>query len=280
MKVKKRDGTVVDFDPEKVVRSLKNSGVSDETIKKSLLMIEGKNLSVISTDKLYGLIYDFVKKNENKYSASIYALKEAILKLGPDGYLFEDFIGKIFKLLGYNVKIRQNYSSLCVVHELDVVSKDFFIECKYHNNGGITTGIKEVMYSHARFLDLKNANKEKGYSFKNVWIANNTRFSEDSIDYAEYWGINLIGWKYGGKMSLSHLIDSNGWYPVTLLPSVSRRVFEILNSNSILLVTEICSKNDRELLNMGFNQNEIKILRDDCANLLSAAKKIKKSENY
>jgi hypothetical protein len=278
MKVKKRDGLVVDFDPQKVVRSLKNSGVSDETIKKALLMIEEKSLPVISTDKLYGLIYDFVRKNENKYSASIYALKEAILRLGPDGYLFEDFIGKIFGLLGHDIKVRQNYSSLCVVHELDVVGKDFFVECKYHNNGGITTGIKDVMYSHARFLDLKNANKEKGYSFKKIWIANNTKFSEDSIDYAEYWGINLIGWKYGGKMSLSYLIDSNGWYPVTLLPSVGRRVFDILNNNSILLVTEVCSKSDRELSKMGFNSNEIKTLRNDCANLLSAAKKIKKSE--
>ena len=166
MKVKKRDGRVVDFDPEKVVRSLKNSGVSDETIKKALLMIDEKNLPVISTDKLYGLIYDFVKKNESKYSASIYSLKEALLRLGPDGYSFEDFIGKIFRLLGHNVKVRQNYSSLCIVHELDVVGKDFFVECKYHNNGGITTGIKDVMYSHARFPDLKHANKEKGYSFK------------------------------------------------------------------------------------------------------------------
>jgi hypothetical protein len=279
MKVKKRDGLVVDFDPQKVVRSLKNSGVSDETINKALSMIEGKNLPVISTDRLYGLIYDFVKKNENKYSASIYSLKQAILRLGPDGYSFEDFVGKLFKLLGYEIKVRQHYSSLCVVHELDVVGKDFFVECKYHNNGGITTGIKDVMYSHARFLDLRNSNKEKGYSFKNIWIANNTKFSEDSIDYAEYWKLNLMGWKHGGKMSLSYLIDSNGWYPVTLLPSVGRRVFEILTDHSILLVTEICSKTDRELSKMGFNPNEIKILRDDCANLLSAAKKIKKPED-
>ncbi|MFA5333617.1 MAG: ATP cone domain-containing protein [Candidatus Nanoarchaeia archaeon] len=278
MKVRKRDGFVVDFDESKVVNSLKSSGVSDETIEKVLLNIYEKKFSIISTDKLYGMIYDLVKKLENKYSASIYSLKNAILRLGPDGYSFEDFIGKIFTFLGYKVKVRQIYSSLCITHELDVVGADFFIECKYHNSGGINTGIKDVMYSHARFLDLKNANKKKGYNFTNFWVVSNTKFSEDSIDYAKYWKINLMSWKYKGNMSLSYLIDRNALYPITLLPSVSKRVFEILNKNSILIISEVCYKDNNDLKRMGLNDNEIRNLKLDCENLINASKKIKKED--
>jgi hypothetical protein len=278
MKVKKRDGLVVNFDPDKVVISLKNSGVSSATIEKVLLNLYEKKFSIISTDKLYGLIYGWVKKFENKYSASIYSLKNAILRLGPDGYTFEDYIGKIFTFLGYNVRVRQIYSSLCITHELDVVGDNFFIECKYHNSGGTTTGIKDVMYSHARFLDLKNANKKKGYNFTNFWIASNTKFSRDAINYAEYWNINLMSWKYKGNMSLSYLIDKNTLYPITLLPSVSKKIFEILTKNSILIVNEVCLKEDVLLKKMGLNNEEIKNLRIDCDNLITASKNIKKEE--
>jgi hypothetical protein len=278
MKVKKRDGFVVDFDPDKVINSLKNSGVSDETIQKVLLNIYGQKFSIISTDSLYKLIYKLVKKYENKYSASIYSLKNAILRLGPDGYSFEDFIGKIFSFLGYKVKVRQTYFSLCVSHELDVVGNDFFVECKYHNEGGINTGIKDVMYSHARFLDLKNANKEKGYNFNNFWVISNTKFSEDAINYGKYWKIKLMSWKYTGNMSLSYLIDKNGLYPITLLPSVSERIFKVLNDNSILIVTEVAYKSEADLKRMGLSDNEVKALKTDCVNLINASRKIKKEE--
>jgi len=275
MKVRKRDGNVVDFDASKVINSLRLSGVSEVTIDKILSKIKEKNFPIISTDKLYGFIYDLVKKYENKYNASIYSLKNAIMRLGPDGYNFEDFIAKIFRLLNYDVKVRKIYPSLCVTHELDVVGKDFFIECKYHNSGGISTGIKEVMYSHARFLDLQNANKKKGYSFKELWVASNTKFSDDAIKYSEYWKLNLIGWKQG-KMSLSDIIDKNAWYPVTLLPCVSKRVFDILNKNSILLINEVIDKDDNYLRSMGLNNSEICSLRYDCNNLTLASKRIHK----
>ena len=43
-------------------------------------------------------------------------------------------------------------------------------------------------------------------------------------------------------MSLSHLIDSNVVGTYHAAASVGRRVFDILNKNSILLVPEICFK--------------------------------------
>ncbi|PIX43682.1 hypothetical protein COZ55_00980, partial [archaeon CG_4_8_14_3_um_filter_38_5] len=125
MKVVKRNGDLEDYNPEKVVKSLKNSGVSESTINKILQTIKDKRFDSISTDKLYKIVYQLVKKLENKYNASIYSLKQAIMRLGPDGYTFEDYIAKIFAGEGFKVKTRQVYESNCITHELDVVGDDF-----------------------------------------------------------------------------------------------------------------------------------------------------------
>lgn len=272
MKVIKRNGEIEDFDKSKVVRSLNNSGVSESTITKVLEKIKQRSYDRISTDKLYDLIYKLVKKYEDKYSASIYSLKQALMRLGPDGYAFEDYIAKILQAQGYAVETRQVYESNCVTHELDVVGEDFFVECKYHNKGGLNTGIKDVMYSHARFLDLKDAHKE----FNRVWIATNTKFSSDAIKYSEYWNIKLIGWNYKGKQSLSYIVDKNHYYPVTLLPSVGKSIFRILNQNNILLINELVKINDNLLKEMGIYEDNIKKIRDDCDKIIQASKKIEK----
>ena len=52
----------------------------------------------------------------------------------------------------------------CASHEIDVIadkgdSLRYMIECKYHNSQGIYTGLKEALYTHARFLDLNNGYK-------------------------------------------------------------------------------------------------------------------------
>lgn len=279
MKVIKRDGGVVDYDPAKVVQSLKNSGVSEGAINIVLKKIEAKKFDTVTTDKLYDLIYKLVRKFEDKYSASIYSLKQALMRLGPDGYPFEDYIAKILQAQGYNAETRMVYESNCVPHELDVVCDDFFVECKYHNKGGLTTPVKDVMYSHARFLDLKDASKNKGYDFKKVWVATNTKFSPDSIKYCEYWGVKLWGWNYKGKESLSYIIDKNQYYPITLLPSVGKASFKILYNNNILLITELCKNNDASLRKMGLYEEEIKKIRIDCEKIILASKKIKKGEN-
>ena len=276
MKIVKRDGFVQDYDETKVIRSLRNSGVSEPTIKKVLGKIEERAYEQISTDKLYALVYKLVSKYENKYSASIYSLKQALMRLGPDGYAFEDFIAKRLQNEGYDILTRQIYESNCITHELDVVTKDFFVECKYHNRGGLTTSVKDVMYSHARFLDLIDAKKTKGNTFKTFWIATNTHFSQDSIDYANYWKIKVWSWKYPDKDNLSQLIDEKQYYPVTLLPNVSRNIFSILSRHNILLIKEVMNIKDNSFKKMGLKSEEIAAMRNDCEQMMKASKRIRK----
>ena len=275
MKVTKRNGEVENFDSKKVIRSLRNSGVSETAITTVIKEIENRSFASISTDKLYNLIYTLVRKLENKYSASIYSLKQSIMRLGPDGYAFEDFIAKILSQEGYKIRVRQIAKSKCISHELDVVGEDFFAECKYHNRGGIHTSVKDVMYSYARFLDLKEASKH----WNKLWVVTNTKFSRDAIDYAEYWKIKLLSWKYKGNESLSYIIDKNFYYPITILPSISKNIFKIFNQHNILLLTEVCSLTDAYLKKIGIYKEEIKKIRNDCKKIREAATHIKKEDN-
>ncbi|MBN1923889.1 MAG: hypothetical protein JW791_03970 [Nanoarchaeota archaeon] len=277
MRVTKRNGEVEEFDTSKVENSLRNSGVSEKTIETVINKILEKNYDLISTDRLYRLIYKLVKKYENKYAASIYSLKQSIMSLGPDGYAFEDFIAKILIQQGTLVETRQVYESMTIPHELDVVGSDFFIECKYHNSGGITTSIKDVLYSHARFLDLVEAGrKRKSNNFKQLWIATNTKFSDDCLKYADYWDIKMISWKHKGKDSLSYIVDKFHYYPVTLLPSVSKRTFSLLSKNNILLITEVIKVSDSLLRKIGLNNDEVRRIREDCDKIIKASEVIQK----
>ncbi|VVB74492.1 ATP cone domain protein [Candidatus Tiddalikarchaeum anstoanum] len=275
MRVIKRDGSIQPFDENKVKESMIRSGVDEGTAKTVLKEIKSRKFNTISTPQLYQLVYKLVSKYSNKYTASIYSLKRSISNLGPSGYLFEDFIARIFEFLGQKVKVRQTLPSLCVTHELDVVGNDFFVECKYHNEAGLGTNIRDVMYSYARLLDLKDASREKGYNFKTVWVATNTRFSDDAIAYAEYWKVKLLGWRYPKNASLSRLIDKNKLYPVTLLPSAGSYLIQKLSQNNIILIKDFDNKTDNQLLSMGFTTEEINKLRYDWRQIIDASSNIK-----
>ncbi len=269
MKVIKKNGEIEEYQPGKVRESMRNAGVSQKAINNVMKELENKIYDKILTTKLYKMVYKLVKKNENKYAASIYSLKQAIMNLGPSGYAFEDFISRIFEIMGYEIiYVRKKYKSMCIEHELDVVGKNFFAECKYHNKGGVTTGVKEAMYTHARFLDLKHASKHKKYNFKKAWIVTNTKLSGDAICYSQYWNLNSLSWKHPRENSISKIVDDNKLYPITIVPSISKNEFRKLSKNNIILVRELCEKTDKELKKIGIKYKKIKKIRDDCDKLM------------
>ena len=80
--------------------------------------------------------------------------------LGPAGFNFESYMAAVLAANGYEIiSIRSKVRGKCVEHEIDlsILSKNgdkAMVECKYHNSLGIFTGLKESMYTHARFLDI------------------------------------------------------------------------------------------------------------------------------
>src|SRR3989304_3244888 len=90
-----------------------------------------------------------------------YSIKKAIYALGPSGYQFEKYFGRILKEYGYSVEVNRMLQGYCVMHEIDVFAirekEGFVIECKYHSDGGIPTDVKVALYIHARFEDIRRA---------------------------------------------------------------------------------------------------------------------------
>ena len=107
------------------------------------------------------------------------------MELGPTGYPFETFIGKIFEKQGYEVEVGQTIEGYCVSHEMDVIATDknlqHLVECKkYRTAREKNITIQVPLYVRARIDDI--IKKRKGLpKYQNTefqgWVVTNTRFS-------------------------------------------------------------------------------------------------------
>ncbi|MBU0504408.1 restriction endonuclease, partial [bacterium] len=184
---------------------------------------------------------------ESPVLAAKYSLKQGIMELGPAGFLFEKYVASILSEYGYKTKTNQIMRGESQVsHEIDVLAftKDahYIIEAKYHNNRGIKSDVKVVMYIFARLLDVAPYQKkrERGTQIKHkAWIVTNTKFTKSAIQYAQHKNIKLTGWKYPKKESLEKLIEAKSLYPVTVLPSVNRYLKEQLSYHKIYFAKDL-----------------------------------------
>ncbi|TBW28690.1 restriction endonuclease [Gramella sp. KN1008] len=236
----KSSGEKVKFSLTKLRKSLLKSGADKETVKYVLNEIRDELYQGISTREIYNRAFALLKEIKSVY-ASKYKLKNAIYELGPTGFPFEKFIGKILAGEGYQVSINQTLKGKCVKHEIDVVAvKDSvinLIECKFHSEEGRNCDVKVPLYIHARFKDIRN--KDNTPESSKGWVVTNTRFSKDAVDYGSCVGIKLLSWDYPEKESLKHLIDRSGLYPVTVSTLLSEEEKAFLLKREIVLGSEL-----------------------------------------
>jgi hypothetical protein len=153
----------------------------------------------------------------------------------------------------YEIKVHNILRGHCVSHEIDVIAtkenKSYMIECKYHNLPGIYTGIREALYTYARFLDLCQG-YEKGFcqGFEQPWLVCNTKFSEDAIQYASCRGVKLVGWSYPIDNSLEMMIEKKKLYPITMIRSLDPDSLDKLASSWFVLAIDLI-RNPIEQLN-------------------------------
>jgi len=226
MFVIKASGEREKFDPEKIRRTCLRAGATKELADAVVKKVSEEVYDGIPTRKLLEMVLKYLDV-EMPHIAARYDLKGAIMRLGPAGHEFEDLVARIFDELGYKTTVRTTIKGACVDHEIDIIArkegKCFMVECKYHNAPGIYTGIKEVLYTYARFLDLKEGKKAgKCMDFTQPWLVCNTKFSPDSIQYASCKNMRLLGWKYPPKKGLEAIIQEKKLFPVTVLRSVDR----------------------------------------------------------
>ena len=227
--VKKASGEEEPFDALKLERSLRQAGAGNKLVGEIIDDISDWIYSGVTTKKIYFRAFQLLKRIKG-VSAIRYKLKQAMLELGPTGYPFEFFIGKLFEKMGYSVVIGPTLEGHCVSHEMDVIAtKDHsqhLVECKYRQDQGKIVTVQTSLYVRARIDDIVRKYKEdgkfEGYTFTG-WLVTNTRFSSDCISYGECSGLRMLGWDYPEGKGLKTLIEKERLYPITSLTNLTKR---------------------------------------------------------
>jgi hypothetical protein len=238
------------FSFEKTYRSARNVGASKEIAIAIAKEIEKEVFDGISTSQIFDRIFELLLKKSPK-SAIKFNLRKAILKLGPTGFPFEKFIGKIFEAEGFEVKTNQIIPGFCTDYEIDFLAKKENLiligECKFHHVPGGRIDLQVALANYARFLDIEKGRfLDSNMNYKSILVTN-TKFTEKAIKYSNCVGVELLGWKYPKEKSLERLIEKNQLYPITILPSIDSQLAKILISERIVLVKDILEKDLEKL---------------------------------
>lgn len=258
--VKKISGEVEPFSIQKLSKSLQNCGATSQDIEKILSVIKPKIFDGISSNLIYKNAF-FLLKKHNRVSASKYSLKRAIFDLGPTGFPFERLIGALLKQKGYKTKIGEILKGECITHEIDVLAeKDgnvYTVECKFHTDPSAVSNVKIPLYINSRFLDVQKVwnNSGKTTHLKQGWLATNTRFTKDAIDYAKCVDLTLLSWDYPPNNGLKSNVDKYGLYPITTLTTLTKKEKIRLMEKDIILVKEL-HKTPESLHQLGFSEKQ------------------------
>lgn len=227
--VRKASGAEEPFSQKKLENSLRSAGASETAVSEIIKDISDWIYTGVTTKKIYSRSFQLLKRMKGVASLR-YRLKQAMMELGPTGYPFEKFIGKIFEKQGYEVKTGQVLEGFCVTHEMDVVATNHntqqLVECKFGLDQGKYITVQVPLYVRSRVDDIikkyHNQNRYEGYSFTG-WVVTNTRFSSDSIKYGRCSGLKLLGWDYPEEQGLRQIIEKERLYPVTVLTQLTKK---------------------------------------------------------
>lgn len=248
IQVKKASGDIVDFDEEKLRRSMRNAGANDEDIDEVIRAVGEILVEGVSTKVIYQKAFALLKKRSNA-TAARYKLKKAILELGPSGYPFEKFVAEILNYQGFKTDVGVYVQGHCVQHEVDIVAEKYqhhyMVECKFHNTFNRHCDVKVPLYINSRFEDIeKEYLKEEKHTqkFHQGWIFTNTRFTSDAIQYGNCAGLKLVGWDFPKSGSLKERINIAGLHPISCLTTISKKEKEVLLSEGVVLCKQLCKR--------------------------------------
>ncbi|CAM2790502.1 restriction endonuclease [Flavobacterium frigoris] len=263
MKIIKHSGDIVDFDPEKLRKSLMKSGADDLVVEDILHKISSEIYEGISTKKIYKRAFALLKKEANSHAAR-YNLRSALQSLGPAGFFFEKYIARLFDAEGYQTVTNLILPGKCVSHEIDVlIKKDNeleMIECKFHSARENKSDVKVPLYVFSRFNDLRERKQivfSKNEIISKCWIVTNNRFTSDAIVFAKCSGMNLLSWDYPKGNNLKTKNDIDCLYPVTCLTTLSLVEKDKLLILDVILAKELINNSDK-LEKIGLSSNRIK----------------------
>lgn len=262
MKVVKYSGDTVDFNSNKLLKSLLKAGANPEQAQHIISTISAQLFDGMATKQIYKMAFALLKKNSNAHAAR-YNLREAIRMLGPAGFYFEKYIARLFESEGYKTKTNLVLQGKCVTHEIDVlIQKDSemgMVECKFHAGREVASDVKVPMYILSRFNDLKTKSHpffDSKSPLTSCWIVTNNRFTADAITFANCSGLQLLSWNYPENNCLKSKTDQNKLYPITCLTTLSLAEKEHLLQEELLLVKDILVQSS-VLNTIGLSPNRI-----------------------
>lgn len=269
--VTKAGGNLQNYSEAKVRNSIGRAGIASVFQEKVMCHIEENLFEGIPTSKIADLIAESLREiypsGERRYQ-----LKRAIMELGPTGFPFEHFVARLLRMHGYTTDIDVIMQGMCVKHEVDVLAtkdtRQYFVECKYHNQRGSRTDVKTVLYVKARGDDIKEQLVQSSSTDNAIeygpWIFTNTKFSLDALSYAQCKNIRLTGWGYPEKGNLQHMIEHKQLYPITCLSGISLEQRSMLLSNNYIFIDQLC-ENDEIMKKTGFTKQQMAHLNQECS---------------
>ncbi len=258
----KSTGEKEEFIPDKLRQSLIRAKASEIVADRIVDHMKVEMKDGMTTKDIYRHAFELLER-EAKPVALRYSIRKAVMELGPTGFPFEQFVSQIFVSKGFEVKTGQMLLGSCVEHEIDVVAwnenKLIVVEAKFHNELGIKSDLKVVLYVKERFDDLENNIFEYGKNRKIdvSWLVTNTKFSKQAIHYAECKNMKLIGWNYPQKGNLQDLIEDAGLHPITCLRTISSVEKRALMSFGIVLCKQAQDNSDI-VLQSGIHPEKVK----------------------
>jgi len=272
--VTKASGEQSLFSEEKIRASLRRSGADSDQIDFILGEVKKQLYNGMTTRNIYKIAFALLKSG-SRHQAARYHLKYAIMELGPSGFSFEKYIAQLLRSEGYKTQTGQILQGKCVTHEIDIIaekdSEQTLIECKYHNQQGISCNIKIPLYIHARFNDIQAHTLKKSNNTakeRKGWIVTNTRFTADAIQYAGCSGIQLLGWDHPFGKGLKDKIDHSKLYPITCLTSLTIAEKRQLLDREIVLCNEILN-NGKLLSSIGIKPGRMATVLNEVHQLCS-----------
>ncbi len=195
--------------------------------------------------EVYAHAFALLRKEGRPFAAR-YALRRALLELGPTGHPFEDFVSRLLEAEGWQVETRRMIAGRCVVHETDLYAQHpqqgcLAAELKFHNDPAYKTDLKVALYVKARFEDIF-AVGTTGHGTCPIdrgLLVTNTKFTSEAIQYASCAGLELLGWGYPEHENLRSRMMRARIYPVTALTALTKSEKRLLTDARIVTVDQV-----------------------------------------
>lgn len=271
IEIRKADGTFEPFRVSKLRTSLIRSGASHAEVADITRRIEQELRHGMSTESIYRRAFEMLREGTSLIAAR-YSLRRAMVGLGPTGFPFENYLAELLAFDGFTTRTRVTISGRCAPHEIDVLAYKgtavSITEAKFHLQPGTKTDLQVVLYSYARFLDLKGtkAHPRDLHPISESWVVTNTKFTTTAIRYAECAGVNLLSWEYPKKHNLQDRIETSKLYPITVLQNLSVRDKKNLLEQGVVLCRDLID-NHKLLYSAGVPRKRMSDVMDESSKL-------------